>query len=289
MENKDKRAATKAATKALREQQMDLWGEPKQDASSTASLPAEQTLSRKAGQTAETKKEPAAKVTERAAPAVPIKVTASVPSRLSVGSRDRSLPALTRRQHELLDYLRRRAERAQPPASLTEICRDLGLVSRGSLHKQVVALVEAGLVEPMAGKQRGVRLVLAANDADGAVPLLGSIAAGRPIEALTREENLSLPDWMRRDHCYALMVKGDSMRDAGILDGDYVVVEPRENARNGEMVVALIDSQEATLKRIEWRGDEVLLHAENAAYAPQRYAVERVRVQGVVIGQLRRY
>ncbi len=79
------------------------------------------------------------------------------------------------------------------------------------------------------------------------------------------------------------------MRDAGILDGDYVVVEPRENARNGEMVVALIDSQEATLKRIEWRGDEVLLHAENATYAPQRYAAERVRVQGVVIGQLRRY
>lgn len=289
MENKDKHAQAKAAAKALREQQMDLWGEPKQDAAVPSALPAQESKSRKVVQTIEIKKEHTKKPIESATAPAPIKVTASAPTRRAIGSPDRSLPALTRRQHELLDYLRRRAERDQPPASLTEICRDLGLISRGSLHKQVVALVEAGLVEPMAGKQRGVRLVQAANDADGAVPLLGSIAAGRPIEALARDETLALSDWMRRDQCYALKVKGDSMRDAGILDGDYVVVEPRENARNGDMVVALIDSQEATLKRIEWRGDEVLLHAENAAFAPQRYATERVRVQGVVIGQLRRY
>jgi len=200
-----------------------------------------------------------------------------------------ALPSLTRRQHELLDYLRRREERGEFPPSLTRICADLGLASRGSLHKQVVALVEARLVEPMLGKQRGVRLVRAANE-EASLPLLGAIAAGRPIEALARDESIVVPAWLRTDaECYALRVRGDSMRDAGILDGDIVVVEARETARNGEMVVALIDGQEATLKRIEQRPGEVLLHAENALYAPQVYGSERVRIQGVVVGQIRRY
>jgi repressor LexA len=200
-----------------------------------------------------------------------------------------ALPALTRRQLDLLDYLRQRGAENQRPPSLTEICRDLGLVSRGSLHKQIVALVQAGLVEAMHGKQRGVRLVAAANDGSS-VPLLGSIAAGRPIEALTRDESVALPGWMRGgSDCYALRVKGDSMRDVGILDGDVVVIEPREQARNGETVVALIDGAEATLKRIEQRPGMVVLHAENPAFAPQRYEPERVQIQGVVVAQLRRY
>ncbi len=200
-----------------------------------------------------------------------------------------ALPPLTRRQHDILDYLRERAARGQRPPSLTEICRDLGLISRGSLHKQIVALVAAGLVEPMNGKQRGVRLLSAANDS-GEVPLLGAIAAGKPLEALTRDESIVLPTWMRAgNECYALRVKGDSMRDVGILDGDVVVIEPRQTARNGETVVALIDGTEATLKRIEQRPGTVVLHAENPAFAPQRYEAERVRIQGVVVAQLRRY
>jgi repressor LexA len=206
-----------------------------------------------------------------------------------VSAQARSLPPLTRRQHTLLDYLRQREERGERPPSLTEICRDLGLVSRGSLHKQIVALVDARLVEPMNGKQRGVRLARAANE-ESRLKLLGAIAAGRPIEALTRDESVVIPGWLRTGgDCYALRVRGDSMRDAGILDGDIVVIEARESAKNGEMVVALIDDNDATLKRIEQRPGEVLLHAENPLYAPQRYAPDRVRIQGVVVGSLRRY
>jgi repressor LexA len=204
---------------------------------------------------------------------------------------NRSLPALTRRQHDLLLYLEQRELRGERPPSLTEICRDLGLVSRGSLHKQVVALVQAGLVEPMNGKQRGVRLLKpeAAND-DSALPMLGVIAAGQPIEALLRDESVVLPGWLRGPGGrYALRVRGDSMRDAGILDGDVVVIEPRQNARNGETVVALIDGESATLKRIEQRPGVVLLHAENPAFPPQRYTPEQVQIQGVVVAALRRY
>ena len=202
----------------------------------------------------------------------------------------RALPALTRRQHDLLVYLRDRETRGERPPSLGEICRDLGLASRGSLHKQVVALVEAGLVEAMNGKQRGVRLIEAANDEDGAIPLLGAIAAGRPIEALIRDERITLPAWLKvPGPCYALRVKGDSMRDAGILDGDVVVVEQRQHARNGETVVALIDGESATLKRIEQKPGEIVLHPENPAFQPQHYRPEQVAIQGVLVAALRRY
>ncbi len=201
-----------------------------------------------------------------------------------------ALPALTRRQHDLLLFLRERATRGVRPPSLSEICRELGLASRGSLHKQVVALVEAGLVEAMNGKQRGVRLIEAANDDDGGIPLLGLIAAGRPIEALIRDETIALPAWLKvPGACYALRVKGDSMRDAGILDGDVVVVEQRQHARNGETVVALIDGESATLKRIEQKPDEIVLHPENPAFEPQHYRPEQVAIQGVLVAALRRY
>ena len=270
--------------------QVDMWGAPVQP----APVPRAENPARKAPQAVERKAAPPPDSKRGRARVGPVKVTVSgarnaAARRSTSALAPEALPALTRRQHELLDYLRRREERGEFPPSLTRICTDLGLASRGSLHKQVVALVEARLVEPMLGKQRGVRLVRAAND-ESSLPLLGAIAAGRPIEALSRDESIAVPAWLRTDaECYALRVRGDSMRDAGILDGDIVVVEARETARNGEMVVALIDGQEATLKRIEQRPGEVLLHAENALYAPQVYGSERVRIQGVVIGQIRRY
>ena len=268
-------------------EQLDLWTSSNPE---TGAQPVENETTPAAAASVEpaapSKRKPPA-----AAEGHPIKVTVSAPAKqLAPATSARALPALTRRQHELLDYLRRRAESGQRPASLTEICRDLGLASRGSLHKQVVALVHAGLAEPMNGKQRGVRLVEAANDTDGVIPMLGAIAAGRPIEALTRDETVQIPPWLRASgDCYALKVRGDSMRDVGILDGDVVVVEARGHARNGEMVVALVDGAEATLKRIEQRAGEVVLHAENTTFAPQRYAPDRVRIQGVVVAALRRY
>lgn len=153
-----------------------------------------------------------------------------------------------------------------------------------------MGLVDAGLVEPMHGKQRGLRLTRTQTNRSDSIPLVGAIAAGRPIEALAHPDPISLPNWLRGSpDCYALRVYGQSMRDAGIMDGDIVVIEPRKQVRNGEMVVALIDQTEVTLKRIEQLSDRVRLHAENPAFPTQEYAPERVNIQGVVVSAMRRY
>jgi len=201
--------------------------------------------------------------------------------------------ALTRRQQSILDHLRASRDADTPAPTLDELCRALGLRSRGSMHKHIQALVAAGLVEPLSGKQRGVRLRAHA-DSGGedplSLPLLGRIAAGRPIEALENPEALEVPSQLRgRGRCYVLQVQGDSMVDEGILDGDWVVVEQRDEARDGEIVVALIDGEEATLKRIEQTREACILHPANSSLASMRYAPERVRIQGVVVGQMRAY
>ncbi len=198
--------------------------------------------------------------------------------------------ALTRRQQAILEHLRESRERQAHPPTLDELCRELGLRSRGSLHKHVQALVKAGHVEPLSGKQRGVRLREADQDGLLSLPLLGRIAAGRPIEALENPQDLEVPRQLRgKGRCYVLQVRGDSMIDEGILDGDWVVVEQRDHARDGEIVVALIDGEEATLKRIEQTPSACILHPANPNLAPLRYAPERVRIQGVVTGQMRVY
>lgn len=197
---------------------------------------------------------------------------------------------LTTRQRSVYDYLRRSAAAGDPPPTLDGLCHALGLRSRGSMHKHIQALVAAGLVEPMGGRQRGVRLRQQEPDHGTGLPLLGFIAAGRPIEAVEDSQVIEVPDALRSaGRCYVLGVRGDSMIDDGILDGDWVVIESREYARNGEIVVALIDGDQATLKRIEQRPGEVRLHPANAAMQPLVYAPEQVRIQGVVVGQMRRY
>lgn len=197
---------------------------------------------------------------------------------------------LTRRQQEILDFLRRHAQSFEHPPTLDELCQALGLASRGSLHKHIRALVAAGLVEPLQGRQRGVRLTAQALAEEDALPWLGTIAAGRPLEAVESPESVQVPSWLRtRGHCYVLKVRGDSMIEDGILDGDWVVVEQRETARNGEIVVALIDGWEATLKRIEQHPDRVVLHPANPALEPMIYEPHRVQIRGVVVGQMRRY
>ena len=202
------------------------------------------------------------------------------------------MPTLTRRQREIYEYLRDHAEEFAYPPTLDELCEALGLRSRGSLHKQVQALVTAGLVEPMNQQQRGIRLTTPPGEADdgGALPLLGFIAAGQPIEAVPQPEYVQVPDFLRTGgHCYVLQVRGDSMVDEGILEGDWVVIEQRDSARNGEIVVALIDESEATLKRIEQHPDRVVLHPANALLKPMIYSPDRIRIQGVLVGQMRRY
>jgi len=198
--------------------------------------------------------------------------------------------ALTRRQQAILDYLRESQLRQTHPPTLDELCSALGLRSRGSMHKHVTALVEAGYVEPLSGKQRGVRLSEAKEDDPSTLPLLGRIAAGRPIEAVQDSQELEVPRQLRgKGRCYVLQVRGDSMIDDGILDGDWVVIEQRDYARDGEIVVALIDGEDATLKRIEQRPDVCILHPANSDLEPQHYAPGRVNIQGVVVGQMRAY
>jgi repressor LexA len=197
---------------------------------------------------------------------------------------------LTRRQQAVYDHLLQRHREGRPPPSLDELCEALGVRSRGSMHKHVQALVEAGILEPMAGKQRGVRLKAPEWRDPVQLPLLGVIAAGRPIEAVELPEDMAVPPHLTSNGpCYVLQVRGDSMVEDGILDGDWVIVEQREQARDGEIVVALVDGSEATLKRIVQRPGEVLLVPSNSGMHSMSFPPGRVRIQGVVIGQMRSY
>ncbi|MCG7945112.1 MAG: transcriptional repressor LexA [Candidatus Thiodiazotropha taylori] len=196
---------------------------------------------------------------------------------------------LTRRQQEIYDILRSDADMTQRPPTYDELCQRLGLSSRGSLHKHIQALVMAGLVEPMAGKQRGIRLVSAAQQEQG-IPMLGRIAAGRPIEAVEQTEKISVPDSMAASKaCYALQVSGDSMIDEGIFDGDFVVIEQSAAADNGDIVVALIDQQETTLKRLEQLPGKTILHPANATMSPMIYKPDQIQIQGILRGLIRYY
>ena len=199
--------------------------------------------------------------------------------------------SLTRRQQEIHQYLQQHAADFPHPPTLDELCAALGLRSKGSLHKQIQALIDAGLVEPMNNQRRGIRLTPRdpAPDAD-LLPMLGYIAAGRPIEAIEQQEQIQVPPFLRTDRpCYVLQVRGDSMIDEGIFDGDHIVVEQRQQARNGEIVVALVDGTEATLKRIEQKPGEVILHPANPTMEPMHFSPGQVQIQGVLVGQMRRY
>ena len=196
---------------------------------------------------------------------------------------------LTRRQQQIYEYLVDNADHFDHPPTHDELCQALGLSSRGSLHKHIRALVRAGLVEPMDGSHRGIRLIEQPPVAEG-IPLLGRIAAGRPIEAVTQPETMQVPEeLLGRGICYVLQVSGDSMLEVGILDGDYVVIEQRDSARNGEIVVALVNNEEATLKRIEQQPGRVILHPANAAMEPMTYSPDAVQIQGILRGLMRRY
>ncbi len=202
---------------------------------------------------------------------------------------------LTRRQREIFDFLCNNDEQFAYPPTLDELCTALGMASRGSLYKHIRALIGAGLVEPFAGnKQGGVRLTERArrmNDGgEQTLPFVGKIAAGKPIEALETVNYIQVPDMLKSDKpCYVLQVQGDSMIEAGIFNGDWVVIEQRSYANNGDIVVALIDQYEATLKYIEQTLDKVLLIPANANLTAMAYRPEQVEIQGVLIGQMRSY
>jgi repressor LexA len=197
---------------------------------------------------------------------------------------------LTATQHKVLDFIRQYLAAQAYAPSLSEIAVGIGIRSKGTAHRHVQALAEAGYLRLIAGRKRGIELVDEPRDRLLKLPLLGRIAAGRPIEAIADQESLNLADYLLGSDRYALQVTGDSMIEAGILDGDLVIVKRQDTANDNQIVVALIDGEEATLKRLQHRPDgEILLIAENPRMPPLAYAAERVSIQGVLVGQLRRY
>jgi repressor LexA len=155
----------------------------------------------------------------------------------------------------------------------------------------VQALIDTGYLEAGRGEHRGIRLLRTnPHRPESTLPLLGRIAAGKPIEAIPGQDDLDLTDFFGSNH-YAIQVRGDSMIDAGILDGDTVIVRFAETAKDGDIVVALIDESETTLKRFQKSrgGKFIRLIPANAGMEPMVYEAERVRIQGVLIGQLRKY
>ncbi|MCU7796561.1 MAG: transcriptional repressor LexA [Candidatus Thiodiazotropha sp. (ex Myrtea spinifera)] len=197
---------------------------------------------------------------------------------------------LTATQHRTLTFIRRYLKRRGYAPSLIEIAEGIGITSKGTAHRHVQALADAGRIRLITGRKRGIELVDENEVSKSSLPLLGTIAAGQPIEAIVGQDRLDLADYLLGPNRYALQVKGDSMVDAGILDGDLVIIERCDTADDGAIVVALIDDEEATLKRLRrLKSGRIKLIAENPDISPMIYAAKRVRIQGVLACQLRRY
>lgn len=196
---------------------------------------------------------------------------------------------LSARQQDTYLFIREYIARHGRAPLLEEIAGGLGIRSRGVVHRYVQALAEEGMITLLPGRHRGIQL----NDVElpqPTLPLLGKIAAGRPIEAIQGEDEINLADFFMGPNRFVLKVQGDSMIEAGILDGDMVVVERCQQAADGNIVVALIDGEGATLKRLQnHRDGTVTLHPANSTLPPLRYSAERVSIQGRLVGQLRSY
>jgi repressor LexA len=234
---------------------------------------------------------------------------------------------LTRKQFELLKFINERLKETGVPPSFDEMKDALDLRSKSGIHRLITALEERGFIRRLPNRARAIEVIKvpdlsgatgngrrgftpsviegnlgrvrpqshASSDDDSdrsvAVPVMGRIAAGTPIEALqTRSHTISVPpDMLGSGEHYALEVRGDSMVDAGILDGDMALIQRNESADTGDIVVALIDEEEATLKRFRRRGASIALEPANAAYEVRILPPNRVRIQGKLIGLYRKY
>ena len=199
--------------------------------------------------------------------------------------------ALTRRQREVFDFVRGFvAEHGYSP-SLEEIGAAFGLTSVATVHKHVQHLVEKGYLRKAWNRSRSVEPADDADRSTVALPLLGTVAAGAPIEAIEDREQLRVPASLvpaGRD-CFALRVRGDSMIDEQIRDGDWVVVEDRRSADNGEMGIALVGGQDATLKKFYKENGKVRLQPDNPTMQPSMVDPDSVQIQGVSVGVMRKY
>ena len=231
---------------------------------------------------------------------------------------------LTRKQYELLRFINERLKEAGVPPSFDEMKDALDLRSKSGIHRLITALEERGFIRRLPNRARAIEVIklpeLAASgngrrgftpsviegtlgrrggspsaedsgERPVAVPVMGRIAAGTPIEALqTRSHTISVPpDMLGSGEHYALEVRGDSMVDAGILDGDMALIQRNDTANTGDIVVALIDDEEATLKRFRRRGASIALEPANTSYEVRILPPNRVRIQGKLVGLFRRY
>lgn len=201
--------------------------------------------------------------------------------------------ALTKRQKQILDYLQGYVADNGYSPSYEEIAAHFGYGSLATVHEHLENLKVKGYIRKGYNESRSVEVVPAeASVAAVELPLLGLVAAGQPIEAVEDRETLSVPEnFLRRGgRNFVLRVAGDSMVDEQIRDGDYIVVNSRERAENGEMVVALVDGEAATVKKFYREKDgNVRLQPANPSMKPMYFPSDRIRVQGVVVGVIRRY
>ena len=230
---------------------------------------------------------------------------------------------LTRKQHELLMFIHERIRETGVSPSFDEMKDALELASKSGIHRLITALEERGFLRRLPHRARALEVLKMPEQAatsapprgrgpftptlvEGAgvapsplpiandvreLPILGRIAAGTPIEAIQQErDRMQVPETMlgAGEH-YVLEVQGDSMINAGIFDGDYVVIRKGSTANTGEIVVALVEGAEATLKRLRRKGDSVALEAANPAYQTRVYGPDQVQVQGKLVGLIRRY
>lgn len=233
---------------------------------------------------------------------------------------------LTRKQYDLLMFIHERLKETGVPPSFEEMKEALDLRSKSGIHRLITALEERGFIRRLPHRARALEIVklpesvapgLASPargfspsviegslgrvrkqvEPDGSqtphatIPVMGRIAAGVPISAIQdHTHNVTVPPELLGvgDH-FALEVKGDSMIDAGILDGDTVVIQKTDSANSGEIIVALVDQEEATLKRLRRKGDSIALEAANDAYETRIFGPDRVHVQGKLVGLIRRY
>jgi repressor LexA len=229
---------------------------------------------------------------------------------------------LTRKQHELLRFIQERLQESGVPPSFDEMKEALDLRSKSGIHRLITALEERGFIRRLPNRARALEVIRQPEQSAGpargkfspsviegslgrarpastddetvmpvAVPLMGRIAAGVPREAIEqRMSTVSVPpEMLTRGEHYALEVRGDSMIEAGILEGDLALIRKGDSAETGDIVVALIDDEEATLKRLRRRGTSIALEAANPAYETRVLGPDRVRIQGKLVGLIRRY
>ncbi|HMF89147.1 MAG TPA: transcriptional repressor LexA [Candidatus Angelobacter sp.] len=205
--------------------------------------------------------------------------------------------AITKRQRQVYDFIHGFVQKNGYSPSFEEIAAGMGLSSLATVHKHIVNLEKKNLLKRDYNRSRSIDVLpvrglfkrQSKSPSETALPLMGRIAAGQPIEAVENPETISLGDITRSKDVFVLQVRGESMKDEHIVDGDYVLVEKSQTARDGEIVVALVEGTDATLKRLYREGANIRLQPSNAALKPIVVPAKSVQVQGRVIGVLRKY